>query len=791
MLNQERMGEARKPAIPATADLGLLSTYPALMRRRAWLIFGCILLLGAALTLSVYLQTARVTDVTMRLVTADVPALPAISDLKLALVAQKTLLYEYYATKDRETFLHEFAANEQLIRAGTARLEEILTGRPELSAINSECAALLANAAQLDRTLADPRTDWDYARELLAEISRRSAAINAELDRLAIAVRATVSASAGQTHKLVSETTLLVLVFSAGIVILALVIGYYVTTSLVGAWQRRRLAAFPERNPSPVISLSLDGALLYANPCAQAMALELRSDGDVRKALLPADLDARLETLKQSDGGHARWEYGSGDRVLGCGIHLLRDLELIHVYISDITDRVESARRLQHAAYHDALTDLPNRRQFMEDAQRAFAGRLDAAGAGAALLINLDRFQLITETLGHAASDAVLQAVAGRLNEAAHMKIDHALCGCLTVYRFESDVFAVLLCGARQSLYGCATQLAEAVQQAFETPFPVQGREIFLTASIGIALYPDDAPDPATALKHADIAVQQVKRNGGHGSMRFCAELATAASERLELGHALQRAVARNELTLVYQPQLNIGNGCIAGVEALVRWQHPSLGTVSPARFIPIAEETKAIIGIGEWVLRTACGQCREWHRAGMPFTVGVNISARQFVDAGFPRLVAGILEETGLPPGQLELEITETAAMRDVELTARVLSALSEMGVRVAIDDFGTGYSSLNYLKRFAIDKLKIDQSFIRHVTADGDDAAIVQAIVELAHKLGLRVIAEGVETDAHLNLLRSYGCDEAQGYLISRPLPLPDLENFIARQRRTALPA
>lgn len=322
---------------------------------------------------------------------------------------------------------------------------------------------------------------------------------------------------------------------------------------------------------------------------------------------------------KQSAHGYEHWDYPSGDRFLGCGIHLVRDLELMHVYISDITERRESERRLKHAAYHDALTDLPNRRRFMEDAGNAFAN--PATGAYAVLLVNLDRFQRLTESLGHGVSDTVLRAVVERLCEVARQ--DGGFFGCTTVYRFEGDVFAVLLFGPPASLPQNAIGLAERMLRSFEAPFYAGDREFFLTASIGVALYPEDARDGAMALKNADLAVQQVKRDGGRGYMRFCAELATLATERLELNHALRHALARKELSLVYQPQIDIRSGNIVGVEALVRWQHPDFGAVSPAKFIPVAEESGLIAGIGEWVLREACIQGRKWNQPGISLSLG------------------------------------------------------------------------------------------------------------------------------------------------------------------------
>jgi diguanylate cyclase (GGDEF)-like protein len=426
--------------------------------------------------------------------------------------------------------------------------------------------------------------------------------------------------------------------------------------------------------------------------------------------------------------------------------------------------------RLAHAAFHDALTGLPNRRQYIADMDRRLAG--GNSRHGAVLLIGVDRFKGVNESFGHAVGDAVLRGVAARLRRIGG---DGGSAG--VVYRFEGDTFAAVASGAD------ADDLPARAVRAFAEPLVVEGREFFLTLSIGVARFPDDGHDAVTLLKHADSAAQQVRRDGGDAVLRFSAALNAAAIERLNLENALRRAVERGELRLEYQPQIDIDSGRVVGSEALLRWQHPGLGRVSPAKFIPLAEQSGSIVEIGEWVLRAACRQNRDWARVmETPPVVGVNVSARQLRDAGFPATVAAVLAETNLPPRLLEIEITESAAMADVEKTIQVLNEVKALGVRISIDDFGTGYSSLSYLRRLPFDRLKIDQSFVRNLTGNDDDRVIVELILGLAHQLGAEVIAEGVETEAHLELLRRLGCDEAQGYVIARPLAAEEIPGFAA---------
>jgi diguanylate cyclase (GGDEF)-like protein len=773
------MGTQKQAAAPSVADIRLLSQYPAIVRRRSYFFFVMVMLLGTALSVVVYLRTAQVTEVTMNLVDTDMPRLRNISDLRLAIANEVPILYEYYATRDRHAFQIAFEANQTRINRGFRQIRDVFAGYTEPAVIVAEHKALLQYAGRLDVTLKLTQTDWDLAREILAEISKRSTVINADLNRLVDMLQTGASKRGRHTFALVNNAVALVSAFSIVILVLTLIIGYYVNVSLAAAWQRRRLATFPERSPNPIVSLSLAGEVLYANPSAIDMAAWLHESRDVRVALFPEDLSLRLQALKNSDASYNRWEYVRGECVLGCGIHLLRDLELFHAFLSDITDRKRAEERLRHAAYHDTLTGLPNRRQFMEDLERALSA--PDALPGAVLLINLDRFQSINECLGHEAGDLLLQAVATCIFDTALRASD--LCSHILTYRFEGDVFAIRMEGLSVRAQNRAGTLASRLLEVFEAPLPVLDREIVLTISIGIVLIPEDAVNAVTALKHANSAIRQVKSEGGTGVVRYSSTLAAAAMEKLELEHGLRRALERKELFLLYQPQMDIRSGRIVGVEALIRWRHPSLGVISPVKFITIAEETGLIVEIGEWILRTACAQAHTWQRAGRSLLVSVNVSARQLLDAAFPQLVKEVVTAYGMPPGTLELEITETTAMRDVELTARILSTVQNIGVRVAIDDFGTGYSSLNYLRRFSVNKLKIDQAFIHNLTEDDDDAAIVQAIVELAHRLGVHVIAEGVETALHLDALRRYDCDEAQGYLIAKPIPIDALETLLTQ--------
>jgi diguanylate cyclase (GGDEF)-like protein/PAS domain S-box-containing protein len=443
--------------------------------------------------------------------------------------------------------------------------------------------------------------------------------------------------------------------------------------------------------------------------------------------------------------------------------------------VRDITDRKRDEAMLQFLANHDQLTKLPNRNQFAQRLADAIARAARYKHRVGVLFIDLDRFKNVNDTLGHESGDTLLIAVAERFREALR-ETD-------TVARLGGDEFTVVL-----EEIGDAGEIAATAQRLLETlgaPFDVQGQEVFASASIGISIYPDDGADAASLLRNADMAMYRAKEMGKNTFQFFTREATIASVARLQLENSLRRAIERGEFILHYQPMMDLTSLQIVGMEALVRWMHPDLGMVPPAQFIPLAEETGLIVQIGNWVLEQACRRTRALNQAGnLNLTVSVNLSARQFRRRDLAQSVAAVLAATGLPPSQLELEVTESSVMDDQEAAVLTLSALKAMGVHFSVDDFGTGYSSLSQLKRFPIDSLKIDQSFVRDIPADQDDAAIVSAIVAMGHRLRLKLIAEGVETPEQLAFLKALGCDLVQGYLFGKPMPEDEFVAFLARE-------
>jgi diguanylate cyclase (GGDEF)-like protein/PAS domain S-box-containing protein len=455
--------------------------------------------------------------------------------------------------------------------------------------------------------------------------------------------------------------------------------------------------------------------------------------------------------------------------------------------VHDITRRKDAEEQIRRLAYYDTLTGLPNRLLFTEQLHKAIANAERHGQQVAIMFVDLDHFKRVNDTLGHVAGDELLRVVSARL-AASIRTLDSVSRGsgdnaCNSIARLGGDEFIVML----SELHGAsdASAVARRLVAALSEPVTVQCTELYVGASIGIAMYPYDGADIDTLLMNADTAMYRAKEAGRGGVQFYDRSMNARALERLVMEAMLRRALDRNEFVLHYQPRVDLASGRIVGAEALIRWQHPERGLVAPKEFISLAEETSLVIPIGEWAIAQACRQSAEWRAAGLsPGPVAVNLAATHLREQALPGHVARVLKEHGLPPASLEIEVTESILMADPELSVETARRLSEHGVGLSIDDFGTGYSSLSYLKRLPVTALKIDQSFVRDIATDPDDAAIITAIIAMAHTLQLKVVAEGVETEAQRSFLRVNGCDEFQGYLVSRGVGAAEFAGLLEAQ-------
>ena len=465
-----------------------------------------------------------------------------------------------------------------------------------------------------------------------------------------------------------------------------------------------------------------------------------------------------------------------GTRVLiEVKVHLVRDEKgtpaYYYAFVTDITERKRIEEEMKHLAHHDSLTGLPNRTLFKDFLSRLLAQSQRHQKKLAILYLDLDRFKHINDTLGHDIGDKLLKEVAERLKSSIR--------GSDTVSRISGDEFNIMLSDITS--VDDAAVISRNILAAFQKLYTVAGHKLHVTASIGISIYPDDSEDIETLLKYADIAMYHAKEHGRNTYKFYSPAINVSSSERMRMENNLRQAIERDELVLHYQPQAIIDTRKVLCAEALVRWKHPEQGMLGPEHFLPLAEEIGFITAIDEWVLRAACKQFKKWRETGLNMCVTVNLSAKQFQKADLVEWVAAVLSETELEPHRLQLEITESTAMKSLEHTIPIMNRLAEIGVGISIDDFGTGYSSLTYLKKLPIQKLKIHKSFIQNITADPDAMAIIGAVTAMAQNMKLRVIAEGVETEEQLKFLKSLGCQEMQGFLLSRPLPAKEFRELM----------
>ncbi|MDJ0600694.1 MAG: EAL domain-containing protein [Crocosphaera sp.] len=529
-----------------------------------------------------------------------------------------------------------------------------------------------------------------------------------------------------------------------------------------------RLASFPELSPNPIVEIDFTGNLTYLNPAAS-----IKFKTITQEKLKHPILAGLLSGVHNIQGNLLLREVIIGSDIFEQYVHYLSEHQLIRSYLFDITARKRAEKNLEYRAFYDTLTDLPNRNYFDEQLEIALLKAKNNDDSMALLFLDLDSFKNINDSLGHKIGDQLLTIFARRLSSCVRNND--------VVARWGGDEFTLLL--PQINSPEDTINLAQRILDDLKQPFEVSGHQLYIKTSIGIAIYPQDGEDAETLLKNADAALYRAKERGRNHYRFYRSTMTSKASLLLKLENLLYQALEEESFSLHYQPQLNITNNKISGMEALLRWYHPELGHVSPTKLIPLAEKTDLIIPISLWVLKTACQQNKSWQEQGLsPITIAVNLSPKQFQQPNLVDIVAQVLEETGLEPHLLDLEITETAMMENIDFSQETLHKLRDLGVQISLDDFGTGYSSLRYLQKFPITTLKIDQSFIQTLQNNPQNAAIISAIIALGKSFNLRVVAEGVETLQQLEFLQRLNCEEIQGFWFSRPLKSVDATTFLS---------
>lgn len=762
------MNPLTRKAMPTTGDLTT-----ATPNKKGWLtivvVSGLILAMATLSLLVVQENKTRATALAEK----HLPLLENTQNLRLQLAATQSILYAYYLTADREGFGKQFIPNFANLADSYKQIQEQIPEARGLDAIDSLIVDTLDLSNSFDRVMRAEKIDWDQARAVLDEFPAIARQMDIESEQLTLWIRNHIIDAAQRSIEHTQWTLISVTLLGlASLLALALMINHN-RKRLEALREQIRLVTFPERNPFPVMSIRDSGTIAYSNNSALDTAAKLTPDGDIQ-ALLPDNLDLLLAHAREDHSYH-QLEYEKYSRFWSLGLHWLADFQEYHVYLSDITDRKTAENRLTYLAYHDPLTGLPNRLQFNRD-------RLNnSANHSVVAVIKLDHLQKVINTGGLALADKVLKAFTERLLDtlAQEQAPGH-------LYRFDGNLLCATFPDWRQGM-----QILEALRTAITPLFAIDGYEYFLTLSIGVARIGENAirSKSATAnkateeiLRQADSAMNVVKVSGGNGIQVYDTALDRHHQQQIILENDLRQALDRNELSLVFQPQLAVDSGEIIGAEALLRWQHGKLGAISPAVFIPMAEETGAIIDIGYWVLEQACRHAVCWKNThGKSIRVAVNISPRQLFHTDLEAIVTRVLATTGLPAEHLELEITESTALEDFNTACRVLGKLKSLGILLALDDFGTGFSSLSYLAQLPVDTLKIDKSFIDNLANSPQHQAIAKSIIGLAANLGLNVIAEGIETIDQCALLANWQCDVIQGFWFSRPLSSEAFTTFL----------
>ena len=530
-----------------------------------------------------------------------------------------------------------------------------------------------------------------------------------------------------------------------------------------------RLASFPELSPNPIIEIDFTGNLTYLNPAAR-----IKFQSIEQEKLKHPILAGLLSELHNIQGNLLLREVVIGSEIFEQYVHYLSEHQLIRSYWFDITARKQAEKKLEYRAFYDTLTDLPNRNYFDENLEIALVKAKNNNNLMAVVFLDLDCFKNINDSLGHKVGDQLLKSFAQRLSSCVRNND--------IISRWGGDEFTLLL--PQINSPEDTINLAQRILEDLKQPFEVAGHQLYVKTSIGIAIYPQDGEDGETLLKNADAALYRAKERGRNHYRFYSSTMTSKASLLLKLENLLYQALEEESLSLHYQPQLNLTNNKVSGMEALLRWYHPEFGNVSPLKLIPLAEKTDLIIPISLWVLKTACLQNKAWQKRGFsPIPIAVNLSPKQFQQPNLVDIVAQVLEDTALEPHLIDLEITETAMMQNIDSSRETLQNLRELGVQVSLDDFGTGYSSLGYLQKFPVTTLKIDQSFIQTLQANSGNTAIISAIIALGQSFDLRVIAEGVETSKQLELLQGLNFREIQGFWFSRPLKPTDVTTLLSQ--------
>jgi len=737
---------------------------------RASLLAALAILMGLALSFLVYNSSEKVRYNAIDLVNNRIPVLISVNQIIADLSEQERIIYEYYRSENGAVFVEKFNQNKMSFNEHSFSLSQqkslteqakfIITKENEIESL----AKIFHQAMSLDED------NWDYLRELLTQISQ----VRTELLPTLLAVEQKTKKEVDEAHaatlRQMEITHWTVVVYSIAIVLLGGLVSWYIKQFILTNAKNTRLALFPNRNPNPILSINNLGEVSFFNPACLVLLRSVGLDEKSTNKLLPTNFSALRKEISSNNCTSMTIEQPLKDRILSVSINWLPEVDSYDLHIVDITERKLAEQKVKHIAFYVQETNLPNQYKLNNDLDELIAKKL-AFSLG---VFEVKSFNKLVTALGGDTANEIICVFSNIVSK--------NLPDGVSFYQLNESQFSLICLRSLSSR--SMQELTQRIVTLSQQPVVTNCGEFFVEIDFGYAIFPDHGDTRNSLLKNVHIALDRAANDEHNSFSMFSPEFAVEIHKSITLKDNLRNAIALNELFLVYQPQLDLSNERVLGIETLVRWRHQD-NIISPAEFIPLAEQSGLIVPIGEWILNQACLFAKKLVELGHnELVIAVNVSPRQFSHPNFCQSVINALEVSKLPAKNLELEITEGVFMHNEENTLDVLHQLKSLGIQMSIDDFGTGYSSLSYLKRFPVDKLKIDQSFIMECHTNQEDKAIVNTIVVLGKNLGLSLIAEGVEEQSHVEFLKSIGCDEIQGYWYSRPLVGDDLISFIAGQ-------
>lgn len=746
----------------------------AKLKRNAGLIYGTIIFLGALLSTFVYTSTQKIKHNTLTLVDHEIKVFERLQKLDTLFIEQELYLNEYYANQNESLYQVQFLKTAEQVDIELRVLEQVGVPLEQVNALKSiqSKTAELAKSFDQNMRLGDPNSGamWDLARSHLETLAMYRGEIKPVVTQIGISTNQRIAVQYENTKNSLDRTIQLVLAYSGLIIFIAFVVGRAIKTSISVSVKNKRLALFPQRNPNPILSLDEKNGVKYSNPAMTELLAGLNIELNDFMAHLHDTLKEQQGVIRNEGLSHDKVLITIGELLLECNIHWLADLNSWDLHFVDITQKHAAQTQLNYQAFHDQQTGLFNRNQLYLDLDKI----CDQEDRYAISLFEIRGFSQIVSRIGLQQTEVLVGQLANTLKNEVTLILpnDHH-----TLYRTSEKQFALVI-----QTTACEIEITKLVSQLERiVEARVFNNGVNLELDFGFTCYPEHTTDAHSIIKSATIALDQAIAIDHASVVIYSEQLGQFITKELALTDQLRNAIENQELTLHFQPQLDIQKQQIVGVETLVRWPTDD-GFISPMEFIPIAEKSGLIITLGNWIMLQACYKAAELIELGYKdIVVAINISPQQFNHPSFYETVLGVLAQSQVPPQNIELEITEGVIMYNESETIALLHQLKETGVKLSIDDFGTGYSSLSYLKQFPIDKLKIDQSFIKQIEKNNDDKAIVSTVIDLGNNLGLTLIAEGVEEQSHLDILYELGCQEIQGYFFSRPLSSDVLNQFL----------